>query len=470
VKRLALITFLLAACILIQSFGRYARGDTASPGCPPPCEAGKQCELVISLPYEAEQAVLSATKSLAIGDGATVVALDGADGAVANLGQVSTSVGNQASVGGVFSNADVTLGAGATVNGPLQTGGTLLNPAAAVVKGKVTTSTPIHADRHILAKVTFSTAATNVDVVDGATRNLQPGNYGDVRVGAGGTLSLSAGTYDVRSLTVLPEATLNLDETAGAVVVYIESGFAYAGKETQLGGDGHVLIAVFGCAPVILTAPFRGTVTAQNASLSLRAVNGETFAGKYFAESIDVGPKITVAGLTTALPSGPPSLVSSPAPLLPPLPAPPPPTVGCYVHNESGWQSVPCATDAFIRQHFPHPDAQLTLSPPTPPPPPPPPLVFGQLAVRILSVASETNAFQNPNCTSGSPTPNQWSVQNNTNSWSVPKTAAAGAGDTALVQFMIQSDGTTNGICIWNVDASSPQKYSATCNSPGTSQ
>jgi hypothetical protein len=348
------------------------------------------------------------------------------------------------------------------------------------VKGKVTTSTPIHADRHTLAKVTFSTAATNVDVVNGATRNLQPGNYGEVRVGAGGTLSLSAGTYDVRSLTVLPEATLNLDETAGAVVVYIESGFAYAGKETQLGGDGQVLIAVFGCAPAILTAPFRGTVSAQNAWLSLIAPTKsatETFAGRFFANSIEVGAYTTVIGLGLTLPNGPPQAAGGPPPQ-PPAPLPAPPSQGgCYVNTPNGWQPVECATDAFIDSHFPHPDAQLVLSSSaTQRSSATPLLVFGQVEATIPQVASEQNApgwippvasEQNaPGCTSsGSPLPNQWSVQNNTDQWTIPS-GFPHAGDIAEVQFTIQSHDSTSAICIWQIDVTKQDYSNKTCYSP----
>ena len=75
------------------------------------------------------------------------------DGEVANLGRVTTILGSNASVGSLLSNAEVTLGAGAVVNGSLTTGGKLVVPSSAVLKGKVTTNAPIHAVQPALATV-----------------------------------------------------------------------------------------------------------------------------------------------------------------------------------------------------------------------------------------------------------------------------------------------------------------------------
>ena len=462
-KKFGLFLTALAVCLLVLILVRH-RGE-------PPCTAAGECMLIMPVPYDARQAVLSATTSLLLADNTVVTTSNGAPGAVANLGGLTTAVGDHATVGGISSNANVALGAGAVVNGPVKTGGVLLNPFGAVVKGKVTTNTPIHADEHVVRTVTFSPAGPLVDVPGGATRTLAPGAYGDVLVNAGGTLSLSAGTYQVDTLTVLPQATLDLDETAGAVVVYVKNMFEFAGKETQTGADGHVLIAAFGPEPNVLAAPFRGTVSAQHASLSLIAPAGATFAGKYFASAIQLGANNTVVGLTTTLPGGPPQVAGGPPPHLPaPLPAPPPAVEGCYVNTPNGWKTIPCATDAFIRDHFPHPDAQLGLASSATPS-----LVFGQVEVTVPQVASEQNAFLastasiNPLCQStGSPVPNQWSVQNNVNTWTIA--SGANAGDGATVQFTIQSDGTTTGICIWNIDVSGGQNYAATCVVPSPAQ
>src|SRR5580693_3968760 len=451
-RRLALLVLLLViVLIVLLLFWRHCGPSPGALGCTSPCTAAGQCTLIMPLPYTAEQAVLSATSSLVLGAGSTVGASNGVPGAVANLGVAPTTIGDHATLGGIVSKTSVALGAGAQVKGPLTTSGTVLNPAGAVVQGKVTTNASIAADQHVMTTVTFPATAPAVTVASGATRILAPGSYGDVRVSAGGTLSLSTGTYRMASLAVLPQATLDLNETAGTVQVYVKNSFELAGKENQVGGDGHVLIAAFGCAPDVVAAPFRGTVSAQNAALSLVAPAGTTFAGRYFASSIQLGPNNSVAGLATVWPTSLPPPGTRPARLPPPLPAPPPPVVGCYVNTRNGWKTIPCATDAFIRANFPHPVAQLTVSSSATPK-----LVFGQIAVTVPQVASENNVF------GSTTTANQWSVQETTNLWTVSPTATTGAGDTATVQFVIQSKGTTSGICIWNVDVTA-QTYPAKC-------
>lgn len=51
--------------------------------------------------------------------------------------------------------------------------------------------------------------AANVTVAIGATLNLAPGCYKDVRVNAGGTLNLAAGLYNFKTLRLIAGATLN---------------------------------------------------------------------------------------------------------------------------------------------------------------------------------------------------------------------------------------------------------------------
>ena len=94
----------------------------------------------------------------------------------------------------------------------------------------------------------------------------------------GGELSLSSGTYELTSVNVLAGALVHLDETAGPVLIYVQGGFQFAGTETQTGGDGNVLVGVFGLGDAaLLTAPFRGTVSAQM-EIELNSTSG-TFAG-----------------------------------------------------------------------------------------------------------------------------------------------------------------------------------------------
>ena len=357
------------------------------------------------------------------------------------------------------------MGAGVLVNGPLTAGGTLAVPSSAVLKGKVSTNTPIPALEPALATVTFSVEPA-VDVPANSTRNLAPGRYGETRVEAGGTLSLSAGTYYVTSLTVPAGAKLHLDETQGAVVVFVKSRFDFAGAEDQVGSDGHVLIAAFGCEPTVLWAPFMPPF-AQNAWLSLIAPN-QTFVGRFFADFIEVNAETTVDGLGLTLPNGP-SPVAGGVPTQPPKPLPvPPPSLaaGCYVNTPNGWHGVPCATDASsttisripmhsLRNRRRDSIAGIWSGRGNDP----------RGDVRANAFLASTAGI--PGCTgSGSPLANEWSVQSNTNQWTIA--SGSNAGDNAGTQFVIQSNGSTNAICLWNVDVTLgyPKGYSKTCVVP----
>jgi hypothetical protein len=123
-------------------------------------------------------------------------------------------------------------------------------------------------------------------------------------------------------------------------------------------------------------------------------------------------------------------------------------------------------TDEFIDSHFPRPDAQLGLSSFATPL-----LVYGQVEVTVPQVGSEQSAFSQAAATanpgicpsSGSTSSNQWSVQDNVNGWTI--TSGPNAGDTAWVHFTIQSNGSTNAICIWNIGLTS-QMYPNKCYAP----
>ena len=429
-------------------------------------------QLVLPLPNLATELVLSANGALVIGPRSSVRTSKSANGVsafgeVSNLGEANTFLGEGANVGSLLSNAKVTLGEGVTVNGSLTAGGALIAPSSASLKGTVKTNMPISAVVPPLATVKFSPEPA-IDVSGGSNRTLAPGRYGDTRVDAGGMLALTPGTYYMTSLTVLAGGTLALDEKAGAIVVFVKSRFVFAGNERQGGSDGHVLIAAFGCEPSLLSAPFRGTVSAQNGWLSMVAPAKETFAGRFFANSIEVGADTTVAALGLTLPNGPSQVSGGPPPSLPaPLPAPPPPVAGCYEMTPNGWRSVPCATQEFIDSHIPHPDAQLGMNSFVSTPS----LVYGQVEVTVPQAESEQDAFSAETYAANSlicppslaTTPNQWSVQNNANGWTLM--SGPNAGDTVSAQFTIQSSGSTNAICIYQNDITN-QTYSHTCYSP----
>lgn len=160
--------------------------------------------------------------------------------------------------------------------------------------------------------------------------------------------------------------------------------------------------------------------------------------------------------------SGCSTLSRTPTPL-----SPPPPSInGCYARMRTGWQSIPCATPDDVLHKISRPDLpeQISVNAFTDSGGNEhPPLVYGQFQASIPAVASSQDVFL-ANAFSGCPTSttdprpdlaacitefkttNHWSFQGNTNDF-VGNNMANDA-----VQFVLQANGSSNAICIWNID------------------
>jgi hypothetical protein len=200
----------------------------------------------------------------------------------------------------------------------------------------------------------------------------------------------------------------------------------------------------------------KGSLTGQLYAPKSEVEVNSTVFGSVVGATVKLGSHAAVHyDDNLACPTAPPP--TSPAIPPPALPPPPPPVVGCYMNTRNGWKSTPCATREFIDANFPHPDVQLTVTSPNTTP-----LVFGQIDVTIPQVSSITNVL------GGSSNANRWSFQSTTNKFSVPS-GHSNTGNTAAVQFVIQSNGSTSAICIWNVDVTL-QLYPNQCVMPSAQQ
>jgi hypothetical protein len=276
------------------------------------------------------------------------------------------------------------------------------------------------------------------------------------------SLSLRPGNYVAADLDLEFPGTINVFPASGVVTIFVTGHLSIGGHANLQGSPKNLQFIVLGSHEVRVQkgATLVGLLYAPKSEVELHS---EIF-GSVVGSSVKFGEHAAVHYDETSACPGPPSTAKAVPP--PPLPPPPPKEVGCYVYTRNGWRSTPCATDAFIDAHFPHPDVQLTISSTATNP-----LVFGEVAVTIPQVGSETNAFL-PNSfggcpTSGSDVANQWSVQNNTNGWTIASGPNAGHG--AATQFVVMSDGSTSGICIWNVDVTA-QTYPKKCVVPSPPQ
>ncbi|MGB7214637.1 MAG: hypothetical protein WBE98_06320, partial [Gammaproteobacteria bacterium] len=122
---------------------------------------------------------------------------------------------------------------------------------------------------------------------------LAPGSYGDVTIKSRSGLSLSTGTYYFESISIEPQATLQLDTSAGPIVAFVRNGFDFKGTFQHSGAASDVFFGILGTGTVSLEAALNGTLVVPNATLRFAPAN-KTFAGSFFAKSIELEPDLTV--------------------------------------------------------------------------------------------------------------------------------------------------------------------------------
>jgi hypothetical protein len=136
-----------------------------------------------------------------------------------------------------------------------------------------------------------------------------------------------------------------------------------------------------------------------------------------------------------------------------PLVPPPPAKAGCYHYGPSGWVEVSCATDEYVKEHYPHPDIQYGISSTatgaTGKPLPLAAVAYGVLDITFNAVGSISDKYYGTNA---------FSIQNNTNAFT------GSNGDLDAVQFTVQSKpGQPDGVCIWNVDVTTQNYGNKSC-------
>jgi hypothetical protein len=224
-------------------------------------------------------------QGLSVDDGASV------NGALYAGAGGSVTLGNDAVVGSVFSLSPVVLRDRTTV-ALVDTSGSLTRGNSDHV-GSVSNSTPA-----LPVFPTVSVAFTGTQAVQlfpGTTQSLAPGQYGAVTVYASAKLELSAGTYELTSLDLEPQAQLVLPSATGeAVQLFVRDSVVYRGSSVASGAPAPLYLAYTGTAPLALESAFLGTVVAPNTSLTLQTLNTGHFSGDFFARTVTLSPHTSV--------------------------------------------------------------------------------------------------------------------------------------------------------------------------------
>jgi hypothetical protein len=162
---------------------------------------------------------VSADGLLFIQGGAAIRSQNGSAAAVANAGSSlgQTQIGLNASLGSVSSVPSVLVGSGTVVQGNITSAGSIvLLPAAratGTVSAKSSSLTPLNTLSWTAP--TPGPASGDVTILSGST-HLVAGNYCNLVVGAGATVTLDRGNYYFCSVNLLPGSVLSFNgPTAG---------------------------------------------------------------------------------------------------------------------------------------------------------------------------------------------------------------------------------------------------------------
>lgn len=265
------------------------------------CGPGGQCLVQLSLPrgLPADAAGFVAGQGFTIAAGTVVEDETHRPGTVANAGTDAAVLATGARTGDVWSVGEVRLAPTSRVDGTVRTAGVAISRASdAIVTGETLTEqslSPLSRKAWLVSPPSFfSPVAPNPGANQTAT--LAPGAYQSVIVRAGATLLLKTGTYYAKSFTMASGSKVRLDQSAGPVYLYVLSALSFAGTVTATdGGRPKLLVGYLGAASVTVQSPFRGTLVAPAAEVTL-AKTATAHEGAFLAARLatEAGARISL--------------------------------------------------------------------------------------------------------------------------------------------------------------------------------
>jgi Lectin C-type domain len=122
----------------------------------------------------------------------------------------------------------------------------------------------------------------------GQSQSLAPGQYGQVTLNSQSTLTLHTGTYYLSGLDLESASKVNLDQSAGPVIIYADTGLILRGSFASLTTDPpDLLIAFLGTNSFLIETLFNGAIIAPFATMTLRAVTG-IHTGFFYAKDFQI--------------------------------------------------------------------------------------------------------------------------------------------------------------------------------------
>jgi hypothetical protein len=120
--------------------------------------------------------------------------------------------------------------------------------------------------------VTFpTTTPTDVVLNDAESVTIDPGRYGLFRAGLDSRVTLRSGTYYINDLQFDTGATIELDQTAGPVIVYVSNTIILRSKIVSQDGDPpEIVVGFLGTNSVFVEVAFDGVVLSPFSTIYLR--------------------------------------------------------------------------------------------------------------------------------------------------------------------------------------------------------
>lgn len=232
---------------------------------------------------------LHAAAKLDLKNGVKVLEDQGGYAPVSSSGLSATTFGTNVETGALFSFSDANVDAGSVIHGPASSEGHIVLASGARVTQAV--AAPTELEPLSTASVAYTRPSTHVDGFVATSRAVAATanvDYGPTTIGDAGELKLAAGDYHFDSLTVEDTGLISIDNAAGPVRIFVHGAFSYAGvtRET-LPEKANILFATTTCNDITISGPFRGTLLAPSAAITLKAVPvGHT--GAFFGASVNV--------------------------------------------------------------------------------------------------------------------------------------------------------------------------------------
>lgn len=121
--------------------------------------------------------------------------------------------------GNLTAGGKMTIKNGNTINGKLKAGGELKVESNATINGTAAGFTSVA--RVTWPSLSFSAGDAKLTVGTNRSRSLEPGSYGEVKVGNGGVLLLRHGKYFFKKLELKEKAVLAIDVANGPVTIHV---------------------------------------------------------------------------------------------------------------------------------------------------------------------------------------------------------------------------------------------------------